>query len=107
MSKDDNFMRLEDAIEIVIKTAKDAVSCTSKTHDMTGRVNTAIRVVEDFFVNNVFDDEKNLADYVPGDTYTWGDIVMLLNGQSVRIAHNTVVSLKKTTKLTLEEGVDE
>ena len=92
---------VEDAIEIVIKTAKDAVSCTSKTHDMTGRVNTAIRVVEDFFVNNAFDDEKNLADYVPADTYTWGEIVMLLNGQSVRIARNT------TAKINLEEGVDD
>lgn len=99
MSKDDNFMRLEDAIEVVIKTAKDAVSCQSKTHDMTGQVNTAIRVVEDFFVNNVFnDDEKNLADYVPGDTYTWAEIVMLLNGQSVRITKDAVA------KINIEKG---
>lgn len=53
--KQDDFMRLEDAVEVVINTAKDAVSCESRTHDMTGSVDTAIRVVEDFFVNTVFD----------------------------------------------------
>ena len=54
----DNFMKLEDAIELVLKVAKRH----AETYDLiTGaeesEIDEATKVVEDFFVNNVFEDE--------------------------------------------------
>ncbi len=44
-----NFMRLEDAIEIVLELATDNV--------LDARQEIALATVEDFFVNNVFEGE--------------------------------------------------
>tara|TARA_B100000214_G_scaffold363823_1_gene329742 strand:- start:146 stop:301 length:156 start_codon:yes stop_codon:yes gene_type:complete len=49
----DNFMKLEEAIEIVLEIARCPLTNGYKDDDAL----LAIGVVEDFFVNNVFQDE--------------------------------------------------
>ena len=49
----DNFIKLEDAIELVLKVAKRH----AEVYDQEDEILEASNVVEDFFVNNVFGDE--------------------------------------------------
>ena len=59
----DDFMKLEDAIEIVLTMAK----VTAGSHRaVSERPNTAIRVVEDFFVNNL---DRITAIHIPDSTW--------------------------------------
>ena len=46
-------MKLEDAIELVLKVAKRHAG----TYDQEDEILDASNIVEDFFVNNVFGDE--------------------------------------------------
>ncbi len=46
-------MKLEEAIELVLKVAKRH----AETYDQEDEILEASDVVEDFFVNNVFEDE--------------------------------------------------
>ena len=46
-----NYMKLEEAIELVLKVAKRH----AETCDQEDEIMEASNVVEDFFVNNVFD----------------------------------------------------
>ena len=48
-----NIIKLEDAIELVLKVAKRH----AETYDQEDEILEASNVVEDFFVNNVFEDE--------------------------------------------------
>lgn len=52
--ENDRFMKLEDAIEKVLKLARDA-AVLEPTKEARDEANLAADVVEDFFVNNVFD----------------------------------------------------
>tara|TARA_B100000287_G_scaffold390046_1_gene400583 strand:- start:204 stop:347 length:144 start_codon:yes stop_codon:yes gene_type:complete len=46
-------MKLEDAIELVLKVTKRH----AETYDQEDEILEASNIVEDFFVNNVFEDE--------------------------------------------------
>ena len=59
----DDYMKLEDAVEIVLNLAKT----TAGSHQVvSARPNTAIRVVEDFFVNNL---DRITAIHIPDSTW--------------------------------------
>ena len=49
----DDVMKLENAIELVLKVAKRH----AETYDQEDEILEASNIVEDFFVNNVFEDE--------------------------------------------------
>ena len=51
--KMNNIIKLEDAIELILKVAKRH----AETYDQEDEILEASNVVEDFFVNNVFEDE--------------------------------------------------
>lgn len=61
----DDYMKLEDAVEIVLAMAKVAAA----TSEGPARPNTAIRVVEDFFVNNL---DRITAIHIPESTWKGG-----------------------------------
>ena len=59
----DDYMKLEDAVEIVLDLAKT----TAGSHQVVSAPpNTAIRVVEDFFVNNL---DRITAIHIPDSTW--------------------------------------
>ena len=59
----DDYMKLEDAVEIVLNLAK----ATAGSHQaVSARPNTAIRVVEDFFVNNL---DRITEIHIPDSTW--------------------------------------
>ena len=61
----DDYMKLEDAVEIVLTLAKAAAA----NSEGPARPNTAIRVVEDFFVNNL---DRITAIHIPESTWKGG-----------------------------------
>ena len=61
----DDYMKLEDAVEIVLTMAKVAAANSEGRE----RPNTAIRVVEDFFVNNL---DRITAIHIPESTSKGG-----------------------------------
>ena len=58
-------MKLEDAIELVLKVAKRH----AETYDQEEEILEASNIVEDFFVNNVF--EWCPKEHLDGEKNTW------------------------------------